>query len=468
MTKFWETFFTLVADICAVNLSFLFAHWMAFKSGFGGNREPFWLSESWDVALVLSCYWIFLLFFFGLYRSWKYQSRLDEIVSVSKAVLFGVLLAFAVTFESDNPDPLPRTRVVLFSYMAFMVGAVSVGRLAIASFQRCLLNKGIGTRRSVIVGRGKRGRNLLADLRSFPALGYHVMGFVAGHNEKGSGDLIGGVPVLGKMERLPEIISDYKIEEVLIVGSESRDEALEIVSSCDGSPVKMSIVPDLYDIVSGHARTNQLYGFPLMELLPELMPAWEKKAKRILDILVSVVFLVGFAPLWVIIAVLIKLDSKGPVFFSQKRVGKGGKIFATYKFRSMVEGAESMTGPVWAKKDDPRVTRIGRVLRKMRLDEIPQFLNVLDGDMSFVGPRPERPFFVEKLKKEVSLYSKRLNVQPGITGWAQIKHTYDRNLDDVVEKLKYDLYYIENMSLRMDLKILLRTIWVMLRRKGAH
>jgi exopolysaccharide biosynthesis polyprenyl glycosylphosphotransferase len=200
-----------------------------------------------------------------------------------------------------------------------------------------------------------------------------------------------------------------------------------------------------------------------MELLPDLMPAWEKKAKRLLDVVVSLVVLIAIAPVCALVAVLIKLDSKGPVLFTQKRVGKDGKIFTMGKFRSMVENAEQHSGPVWAEKDDPRITRMGRIIRRLKIDEVPQLFNVLRGDMSLVGPRPERPFFVESLEREIPLYRRRLRVAPGLTGWAQTKQGYDTSIDDVKEKLKYDLYYIENMSLRMDAKILLRTLFVALR-----
>ncbi|HMD14286.1 MAG TPA: exopolysaccharide biosynthesis polyprenyl glycosylphosphotransferase, partial [Bacteroidota bacterium] len=185
-----------------------------------------------------------------------------------------------------------------------------------------------------------------------------------------------------------------------------------------------------------------------------------------IDILVSFITLSIGLPIWILITIAIKLDSRGPVFYLQERVGKDEKLFRIVKFRSMYQDAESESGPVWANRKDPRTTRVGKVLRKLRFDEIPQLINVLDGDMSLVGPRPERPFFVEQLSKEIPLYKRRLKVRPGITGWAQVKHKYDESIDDVRRKVQYDLSYIENMSLRMDLKILLNTISVVLLGKG--
>ena len=181
----------------------------------------------------------------------------------------------------------------------------------------------------------------------------------------------------------------------------------------------------MYDIISGQARTNQIYGLPLIEILPEFMPAWEVSVKRLMDILISIGILGGLIPFWLLIGIIIKLDSRGKILYQQERVGKDGRKFNIFKFRSMSSDAESETGPVWATEDDPRVTRVGKFLRATRIDEVPQFINVLMGDMSLVGPRPERQYFVDQLKKEMPLYTRRLRISPGITGWAQIKHKYD-------------------------------------------
>ncbi len=205
---------------------------------------------------------------------------------------------------------------------------------------------------------------------------------------------------------------------------------------------------------------------PLIDIMPELMPEWEKKLKRLLDVLTSLIILIITLPVIVISAIAIKLESRGPVFFKQERSGMNGTTFRIIKFRSMYEDAEKHTGPIWSSKDDPRVTGIGKIIRRVRIDELPQMINVLKGEMSIVGPRPERPFFVEKLSQEIPYYKRRLKVRPGITGWAQVKHKYDESVEDVKIKLRYDLFYIENMSLRMDFKIIMRTIFVVLFGQG--
>ena len=198
------------------------------------------------------------------------------------------------------------------------------------------------------------------------------------------------------------------------------------------------------------------------------MPEWEKRLKRVMDVIVSFLILIISSPVIVIAALAIKLNSKGPVFFTQERSGMNGEPFTMIKFRSMYQDAEKKTGPIWSSKDDPRITRVGKIIRKLRIDEIPQFMNVLKGEMSIVGPRPERPFFVEKLSEEIPYYKRRLKVRPGITGWAQVKHKYDESIEDVKVKLRYDLFYIENMSLRMDFKIIFRTVFVVLFGKGHY
>lgn len=276
-----------------------------------------------------------------------------------------------------------------------------------------------------------------------------------------------GVPVLGNLNRLADIILRHQVEDVLIaLQKQDQDALVKIIAQTDGLPVSLKIVPDLYSIITGQARTNQIYGFPLIEILPQYMPAWERVAKRALDVTVSLLILILGLPFWLLVALAIRLNSPGKIFYRQERMGKNGRIFDVIKFRSMVANAETLTGPKWAEKDDPRITAVGKFLRKWRIDEVPQFINVLRGEMSIVGPRPERPFFVEKLRKEIPLYTRRLRVRPGITGWAQIKGAYDATLEDVKQKLQYDLFYLENMSLRMDLKIILHTIYVMLAGRG--
>jgi len=233
----------------------------------------------------------------------------------------------------------------------------------------------------------------------------------------------------------------------------------------EGTGVNVKIIPDMYDILSGSVKMNSIFGTPLVQINREIMPAWQFSIKRIMDIFVSLVAIIILSPVYIGIALAVKFNSRGPVFFVQERIGKDGQPFDIYKFRTMVQNAEA-DGPQLAKENDKRVTSVGRFLRKTRLDEIPQFFNVLKGDMSLVGPRPEREFFIDKIMVEAPHYRHLQKVRPGITSWGQVKYGYAENVEQMIHRLKYDVLYIENMSLAVDLKILLYTILTVVKGDG--
>ena len=465
MHTFREKVLLVLADILAVNLALFLVYWIRFHPGTlpAGEYIPF--SFFLNPALWITLYWLFIFVFNGLYKSTWDISRIDEILSLFKSISLGVLLLAVATL--DLSDPFPSTRLVVFIYWIALLFWTILFRLLVRGFEKHLRARGIGWRKAVIVGAAQRGEKLLRDLAEYPALGYNLLGFVDDDPGKAEAE-ISGQRVLGTTAQLPDLIRSHSIDEILIAISSSSHEAiLRIMGLCVGHRVVFRIVPDLYDIVSGH-KTHQVYGFPLVRLFPEPLDLRQRLMKRTVDLLFSIAVLAGLLPVWLLLAAAIKLDSPGPVLFKQKRIGKGGKEYTLLKFRSMIRDAEKHTGPIWAQKNDHRVTGAGRFLRRSRLDEIPQLINVFKGEMSLVGPRPERPYLVRQLVPEIPLYSRRLNVKPGITGWAQTQHTYDTDIDDVREKVRYDLYYIENMSLSLDLKILARTILVTLTGHGAH
>lgn len=434
--------------------------------------------------------WLLLFFFAGLYGERYAGGRFDELVTLAKVTVFGALAVF-FGYYLERLDPA-SARVAVAAYGLSVFGGVGLSRLVLRTVQRALVVRGYGRHRAVVVGWSERVETLYHDLARYPAAGLELVGAVrlrhpvpvslpaltmSGDAAEGggmpsgdgapSGDALpsgaievtaGGAPEAAIAE-LPRLLDRLAVQDVLIALSPGDHDYLdEVLRVCDGRPVTLKLVPDFYTAIGGMARTEHMYGLPLIEVLPEPIPAWEKRTKRIVDVLVSALILVAGLPLWLALGAAVRLTSPGEAIYRQTRVGRGGKPFTMLKFRTMVQGAERETGPVWAQKADARVTPLGRWLRRLRLDEVPQLWNVLVGEMSLVGPRPERPFFVEKLVQEIPLYSRRHRVQPGITGLAQVKWRYDSDLDDVRQKLKYDLFYIETMSLRVDAKILFQTI----------
>ncbi len=462
-----EKLIIITVDACALTAAFLL--WTYLRGEMGFFVEADFLSLL-QVSLFVNLAWVLLFFFFGLYGAWYARSRVDEFIAVFKTITLGVLVLFLLTLDSgsDLSSPPKLSRMFIVNYWLILLTTVIGARLLLRTIQRTLLSRGVGQRRTLIVGWGKRSWKLSDDILRFPALGYNVVGFVGEQDSAESqNDRYKNIPLLGSLNEIDRVVEQANAQEVILaMKGNSREKVMELMDQCNGHPVNFKIVPDLYDIVVGQARTNQIYGFPLIDVQPHYMPAWEQSVKRMMDVLISAAILVLVAPLWFLVAVAIKIDSKGPVFYKQVRVGKDCKEFGVYKFRSMVQDAESTSGPQWAQKQDPRVTRVGKMIRKLRIDEVPQFWNVLKGEMSLIGPRPERPFFVNQFKRDIPFYARRLKVKPGITGWAQIKGDYDTSIENVKIKLQYDLFYLENMSLRMDLKVILNTIYIMLRGKG--
>ncbi|MBE0539450.1 MAG: undecaprenyl-phosphate glucose phosphotransferase [Ignavibacterium sp.] len=466
MNKKTQKILILLVDFIFINLAYFLYFYVRVESGWFSFRiKP----EIFPAIIVFYFYWLIIFTFFGMYRTWFASSRFDEISTLFKATFIGIFIVFSVIFISDFLEGVESSnRILIFIYWIFLFVFVSIGRLFIRSFQRGLLIKGIGRRCAVIVGYNSKAHEVHDQIIEHPALGLDVEAYVAVNSEN-VGKTYKGIRVKGSFDELLDIVYKNKASEVIIaLEKEDHDLLVDIISKLESKGIGLKIVPDLYEILSGQARTSQLYGIPLIDIMPELMPEWEKKLKRISDVVISLIILVLTLPLNIFVALAIRLDSKGPIFFKQERIGMNNKKFKIYKFRSMFQDAEKNTGPVWSTKDDPRVTRVGKIMRKLRIDEIPQFFNVLKGEMSLVGPRPERSYFVEQLSQQIPYYKRRLKVRPGITGWAQVKHKYDESIEDVKVKLRYDLFYIENMSLRMDIKILARTVLVVLFGKGHY
>ncbi len=322
--------------------------------------------------------------------------------------------------------------------------------------------------RLLLLGATHLADRLIETLSTAGSRGYEVLGYMDNRSEAELG-FKNGYPVLGTISELERVAAEQRVGTIVVTLEERRGTLpLDSVLSCKLRGIRVEDWPSFHERLTGRVGIENLR--PSWMIFSDGFRAASvtRAAKRTMDIGLALIFLVLGLPLFAVIAIAIKLESRGPILFRQERVGQEGRVFRLLKFRTMYEGAEGETGPVWAKENDPRVTRIGRFLRRSRLDEFPQIVNVLKGDMSIVGPRPERPHFVNILQKRIPFYIQRLSVKPGITGWAQIRYPYGSTVDETAQKLEYDLYYVKNMSIFLDVLILLRTLQVVLFGRGAR
>ena len=411
------------------------------------------------MVLVIQSIWFGLFLMANLYNPKATLSRFEEILKLVPLIYF--TLVFVITLDVFEFISLDIGYRNILTYGLIFSGILLVNRLLIHSFQKLLLLKNIGLTETVILGTNRRGIDVCNALNDHSHHGLKVMGFIKADDDPVNFDVEAPLPVLGAESGIHELIEKTNINDIIIaLDKPTPERVMNTIVNINGASKSLKVLPDMYEVVTGMARTNQLVGVPLIDINLNIDTFYVKRLKRILDILIAIFGILIISPLWILIAVVIKINSKGPVFYKQERCGKNGQNFNIYKFRSMVVDAEEGTGPVWADIQDHRITKSGAFLRRLHLDETPQLINIIKGEMSFIGPRPERPYFIEKLQSEYPFYQRRLKIRPGISGWAQIKQPFDTSIKDVRQKLKYDFYYIENISLRLDLKILINTIWV--------
>jgi exopolysaccharide biosynthesis polyprenyl glycosylphosphotransferase len=402
------------------------------------------------LALVQVANTLIVFFIYKFYHRRHAAALLDEIYRIFGAVTVATLLTLAVTAFLPRDSITYQRSLIVLTWAASLV-TISLGRFAHDRLHHWLQRRGRGVERVLIVGTGEVGHMILQKLQHTPGLGYQVVGFASAN---GGPSQVLGLPVLGNVDDLPHIIESQRIDEVIIgLPEAAHEELVGIVSQCEREKVSIRVFPDVFQIMASEVSISDLGGLPLLTIRDVALRGWKLTLKRLVDIAVSSIALVLMSPLMILTALAIKLDSPGPVFFVQERTGLDARSFLMLKFRSMRQDAEA-GGPGWTTKDDPRRTRIGKVIRRTSIDEFPQFINVLMGDMSLVGPRPEQPAYVAEFRQSIPRYMDRHREKAGITGWAQINGL--RGDTSIAERTKYDLWYIENWSLWLDFKILLR------------
>ncbi|MDX1350833.1 MAG: sugar transferase [Putridiphycobacter sp.] len=415
--------------------------------------------------LFVPLFWMLLYGMLGTYRNTLRQYRVRILKETAIASLIGTMVVFFVLLLDDQIYSYKQYYNLLFMLFGLHFILTVIPRFIITSSLVRSIHKGTFGFNTLIIGGSEKAIEIIDELHKLKQSSGHVLkGFV---NINGSDfKLSEHLQFLGHIDDIQQIIKNEKIEEVIIALESSDHQKLQdILIQLANFNLKINIIPDTYDILAGQVKMNSIYGALLLEvnLLP--MPNWQYATKRFIDIAISIVALILLSPLLILIAILVKISSDGPIFFTQERIGINAQPFQIIKYRTMVQNSEQ-NGPQLSSKNDARITKVGRFLRKTRIDEFPQFLNVLKGEMSIVGPRPERQFYIDKIKQKDPQYLYLHKVRPGITSWGQVKYGYAENVEEMIQRMKYDLLYIRNMSLALDFKIMFYTFAIILKAKG--
>ena len=416
--------------------------------------------------ITVTIAWIVLYAFFGFYKNIYRKSRLRELGQTFASSVLGVTILF---FSVLIDDFIVTYKQYYLSYLVLFVyhfGITAFFRFFLSTITAYRIHNKIIGFNTLIIGSNEKAARLFIDLENeVKSSGHRISGFV-NVDDKSTYLLSNYINHLGSFKKIKEIIKKNKIEDVIIAIETSEHSKISaILNELENTRVFIKIIPDMYDILSGSVKMNSILGTPLIEVKHDLLPEWERLLKKGFDYILASIAIILLSPIYLLTAIMVKFSSPGPIIYKQERIGQFGIPFKIYKFRSMRTNAEK-DGPQLSSKTDNRVTSWGKFMRKIRLDETPQFFNILKGDMSFVGPRPERQFYAEQLILKAPHYKHIYKVKPGITSWGMVKYGYAENLEEMLERLKYDILYIENMSFLIDLKIMIHTVLIILQGRG--
>jgi exopolysaccharide biosynthesis polyprenyl glycosylphosphotransferase len=456
----------MLFDAAAVVLAFVAAHRL-----YAANEpRPTRVAPLEDFATTLALLVVSLLVTFALrnlYVPRRGQTATDQLGAIFIAISIGSVVATAISAFTLQRLDLPR--VLLVYGWGLSILTVWIARMVSDELARLARRRGLDSESLLIIGTGDAARAIHERIASRPELGYRVVGMVTGPALRSPS----GFPaphdplILGTIEDLPGLLARYDVREVVVADPQiGSGDILDIVAACDRAHANVKVLPDVFHLVMREVGASEFDGLPMLQVRDVNLRGWHLVVKRAIDVVGAAILLVLLSPLMALVAIAVKLTSPGPVFFIQERVGVNGRPFPCVKFRSMRADAEAATGPVWATPGDDRTTPIGHLLRRFSIDELPQLVNVLAGDMSLVGPRPERPFFVAQFSQLVPRYDKRHQEKAGVTGWAQVNGL--RGQTPVSERTLYDLFYVEHWSPAFDLKILLKTIAAVIRGRNAY
>lgn len=451
----------ILIDVLAIILAMVAAYYIRFAD----YQEGIYLTLDYYIRalFVIIPLYLFLYSLFGLYLPHRTKSRTEEALNIIKVNIIGIILLISGMFVIKEID---YSRIVLVLFVCFSIAFTIGERLLVRMTLRYYRKKGFNLKHILVIGAGDLGQEFVKRVKNNKELGYNVIGFI--DDKKSIGRNVKGVSVLGRLHELEEILDKYKPDEIVVtLPLKEYDSLKEIIQIGEKIGVKVKIVPDYLKYIPARPHADEIDGMPLIHTryIP-LDNIANRFVKRLTDIVLATFFITITSPVMITAAILIKLSSPGPVIFKQERVGINNKNFVMYKFRSMKVQTDEESDTVWTTKDDPRKTRIGDFIRKTSIDELPQFFNVLFGTMSMIGPRPERPYFVEQFKEKIPKYMIKHQVRPGITGWAQVNGW--RGDTSIEERIKCDIYYIENWSLALDIKIIIMTVFKGLINKNAY